>query len=128
MPHVRPIAMAVLLAMYGITCPAEAADELQLPERIERALRDMMGDVKPTLDDAFEYMRSLGAIDDPRNYEMPEVLPNGDIIIRRREDAPERGPDTPEAPDAADGPGGAPDAPPAPPEDLPSDPDEGVRT
>jgi hypothetical protein len=56
-------------------------------------------------------MRSLGAIDDPRHYQMPEILPNGDIIIRRREDAPALGPE--EAP-------GAPGAP-------AEDPEDGVR-
>jgi hypothetical protein len=30
----------------------------------------------------------LALIDDIRNYDAPEVLPNGDIIIRRNEDAP----------------------------------------
>lgn len=30
----------------------------------------------------------LAKIDDLSNYEAPEILPNGDIIIRRRPDAP----------------------------------------
>ena len=30
----------------------------------------------------------LEKIDSFENYERPEILPNGDIIIRRREDAP----------------------------------------
>ena len=33
-------------------------------------------------------MESFGAMGDPRHYHLPEVLPNGDIIMRRREDAP----------------------------------------
>ncbi len=120
---------AALLVASVLSAPAQPAEEqiedLPLPERMERALREMMGDVKPTLDDALDYLRSFGAIDDPRHYELPEVLPNGDIIIRRSEDAPEFHPDaTPDAsPDAPhDGPGG----PPA--EDLPAEPEEGIRT
>jgi hypothetical protein len=114
MPHVRPIALAVLLGMYGVPAQAQPADEPQLSERIERALRDMMEGLEPALGDALEYMRSLGAIDDPLNYEMPEVLPNGDIIIRRREDAPELEPEVPGAPPEAD-------------DEPPSDPEEGIR-
>jgi hypothetical protein len=114
MPHLRKTAFAVLLAMYGVPGPA-AAQGLGLPERMERALRDMMEGMEPAFDDALDYMRSLGAIDDPLNYQMPEVLPNGDIIIRRRPDAPALEPDAP------------PDAPPAPADDPPDDPEEGVR-
>ena len=104
---------AALLVGAASAASAEPGDDFQLPERIERALRDMMEDVKPTLEEALEYMRSFGAIDDPRHYELPEMLPNGDIIIRRREDAPEYRPEAPAAP---------------PVEDLPYDPEEGIRT
>ena len=31
----------------------------------------------------------MAQVDDLRNYEAPELLPNGDIIIRRRQVAPE---------------------------------------
>ncbi len=117
MPHIRQTATAVLLAMYGVTGPAAAEDQRPAASRLERALRDMMQDMQPTLDQALDYMRSLGAIDDPLNYEMPEVLPNGDIIIRRRPDAPALGPEGPEPPGA----------PPATPETQPTDPQDGVR-
>jgi hypothetical protein len=114
----RSIALAAaLLAGSIVPASTEPEDEFRLPERIDRALRDMMEDVKPTLDEALEYLRSFGAMDDPRHYEMPEILPNGDIIIRRREDAPEFDPDA------------SPNAPGAPPaDDLPDEPEKGVRT
>jgi hypothetical protein len=123
-PHIGKTATAVLLAMYGIAGPAAApaaASDLGLPERLDRTLRDLMQGVQPTLEDALDYMRSLGAIDDPLAYEMPEVLPNGDIIIRRRPDAP--------APEAAPDGHAVPDAPPAadPPADPSTGPEEGVR-
>lgn len=117
MPHLRETAFVVLLAMYGVSGPA-AAEGLDLPDRMERALRDMMQGMEPAFDQALDYMRRLGAIDDPLNYQMPEVLPNGDIIIRRRPDAPALEPDGPPA---------GPDAPPPPADDPPGDPEEGVR-
>jgi hypothetical protein len=120
MPHIRKTATAVLLAIYGITGPAmgpAAATDLGLPERLDRTLRELMDDVQPTLEDALDYMRSLGAVDDSLNYQMPEILPNGDIIIRRRPDAPALEPDG----------HAVPDAPPPPADTPPADPEEGVR-
>lgn len=46
-----------------------------------RALADKMGPALEQLADK---------IDDMNNYEPPEMMPNGDIIIRRKPDAPER--------------------------------------
>ncbi len=90
---------------------AQSPEELRLPEALDRALRNMMDDLKPALDDALDYMRSFKVIDDPRHYEMPEVLPNGDILIRRRDDAPPFTPDQPEEDEA-----------------QPADPEDGIRT
>ena len=114
----RPLAPALALAIVSAfataapaqTIEAQSSEELRLPERMDRALREMMDGLKPALDDALDYMRSFEVIDDPRHYEMPEVLPNGDIIIRRRDDAPTFDPDKPEE------------------EELPADPEEGIRT
>ncbi len=39
-------------------------------------------------------MDLMSKVDDIRNYEAPELLPNGDIIIRRSPDAPLYVPDT----------------------------------
>lgn len=115
----RPLASAlalVILAASATAAPArtilaQSTEELRLPERMDRALREMMDELKPALDDALDYMRSFEVIDDPRHYEMPEVLPNGDIIIRRRDDAPAFSPDAPEEEDS-----------------LPVDPEGGIRT
>ena len=60
----------------------------ELLKGFEPQLKDLMQEMKPALEDAMKFMDQLKAMDDPRHYEMPEVLPNGDIIIRRREDAP----------------------------------------
>jgi hypothetical protein len=113
----RAVSTAFAIALLAAAAGAEAqqGEESWLPEHMERALRGMLEGLKPTLDEALDYMRSFGVIDDPRHYEMPEVLPNGDIIIRRREDAPEFRPE-------------APDEPGEPAEELPLDPEDGIRT
>lgn len=75
-------------------------------------LRGLMADMEPaidglrgTLDDigpfVGEFMREMGPglsalatrIDDIRHYSAPEFLPNGDIILRRKPDAPDWQPD-----------------------------------
>ncbi len=78
---------------------------------MEPALKDlegMAGEIEPAIR---EFAREMGPafsellarIDDLSNYHAPEMLPNGDIIIRRKEplvpdEAPEE-PETYEAPD-----------------------------
>ena len=67
-----------------------------LLDEVEPALEEMenfAGEVEPALRDFAEEMgpalaELMSVIDEIGNYEAPEVLPNGDIIIRRREDAP----------------------------------------
>jgi hypothetical protein len=79
---------------------AQSSPEQDLGETLDKALRNLMEKMAPALDDALktveplmnqalETMREFDVVDDPRHYQMPEVLPNGDIIIRRRPDAPE---------------------------------------
>ena len=67
-----------------------------LEEGARIILRSMIGEVEPALKDLHEEMgralaemepafRDLAAmIGDIRNYHAPEMLPNGDIIIRRK--------------------------------------------
>ncbi len=76
-----------------------------MEEGAKLLLRGLMAEVEPALDEMGEAMDQLGEeigpaiaqllaqIDDMRNYDAPEVLPNGDIIIRRRSEAPEYEPD-----------------------------------
>ena len=60
-------------------------------EMAEPHLRALLSEMGPAL------MQVLDRIDDIANYEAPEILDNGDIIIRRRREAPEFTPD-PDAP------------------------------
>ena len=68
--------------------PRQILPELELPDRMDDALRRMMEDLKPALDETLKLMESFEAIGDPRHYHLPEILPNGDIILRRKDDAP----------------------------------------
>jgi hypothetical protein len=78
-------------------------------------MRGIMSEMEPALDEMRKSMEELGPafaefaqsvgpafaelldrVDDIRNYDAPEIMPNGDIIIRRKPDAPiwEPDPDT----------------------------------
>ena len=66
-----------------------AIDEMQsLGERITPAFRDFMSEMGPAMAELFEN------VEDWSRYHAPEILENGDIIIRRkREDVPKSGDD-----------------------------------
>ncbi len=76
-----------------------------MEEGAKLLLRGLMAEMEPAIDEMGEAMEMLGdemgpafaqllaKIDDMRNYQAPEILPNGDIIIRRREEAPAYEPD-----------------------------------
>ncbi|MEM0989532.1 MAG: hypothetical protein AAGK00_11665 [Pseudomonadota bacterium] len=82
-------AMILALALSGGTpAPTLAHDLSDQAQELGDALRDFLQQMEPTLDDAMEFFQQFEGIDDPRHYDMPEVLPNGDIIIRRSPDAP----------------------------------------
>lgn len=51
-------------------------------EGADMMLRGFLGEVGPALRDL------AGRLDDLRNYEPPVILDNGDVLIRRRPDAP----------------------------------------
>lgn len=65
-------------------------------QEMEPALDDFTGmaeDIAPALDMLASemgpaLMELMKTLDSVRYYQAPEILPNGDIIIRRREDAP----------------------------------------
>ena len=58
-------------------------------QEMEPALTEMgkaLEQLGPTVAPALEKL--MGMVDDMTNYEMPEMMENGDIIIRRKPDAP----------------------------------------
>lgn len=101
-------------ALVALTTLPLAAQEAEVPEDMSEGfslmkegakllLRGLMSEMEPAIDDLksmTDEMATLGEtmgpalialmaqIDDIRHYETPEVLPNGDIIIRRNSDAP----------------------------------------
>lgn len=64
-----------------------------LADEMRPALEMLMTEMGPAL------MELAALIDEVGNYEAPEVLPNGDIIIRRKPDAPVFEPPVPDAPE-----------------------------
>lgn len=96
--------LAPCLLCLALSAPAQAQDESQtergfdlLREGSRMILEGLMDDMRPLLEEArpfFEeemlpFLERLSMlIDDLAAYELPERLPNGDIIIRRSPDAP----------------------------------------
>ncbi len=92
--------------------PQDEDDFSLMEEGARLFMRGIMSEMEPALDEmrksidelgpAFaEFAQTVGPafaalldkVDDIRNYEAPEILPNGDIIIRRSPDAPVWEPD-----------------------------------
>jgi len=80
--------LTVGLAMAPAHVGAEESDERSLSETLDDALQGFMEQMKPAFEELVETFKVLEEIDGIEYYERPEILPNGDIIIRRREDAP----------------------------------------
>ena len=90
MKQIAPLSLCALLMFT----PAQAQDNDLgdgmdlLSQGTKLLLRGLMGEIEPAL-------RELeGALQDLNAYHAPEVLPNGDILIRRKEPkvvAPEEG-------------------------------------
>ena len=97
MKHLAAITLAACLALSPVTAgtddKGEMGDGLNLMEEGAKILlRGLMTEMKPALKDlqglAEEMAPALaelqGMIGDFTHYHAPEVLPNGDIIIRRK--------------------------------------------
>ncbi|MCL5778193.1 hypothetical protein M1105_14510 [Limibaculum sp. FT325] len=77
-------------------------DMEEFKRKLDEAWDEMMRELGPTIDSLGALMETLDRIDSLEHYERPEILPNGDIVIRRRPDAPP----LPEAPGEKDEPAG----------------------
>lgn len=103
--------LALALALSLSFTPAAAQDGDDgfdlMEEGAKLLLRGLMQEIEPTIDELEDMAQQMGPqlqalmdemgpafaelmtkIDNIRNYDAPEILPNGDIIIRRRPDAP----------------------------------------
>ncbi|MCR8722976.1 AAA+ family ATPase [Frigidibacter sp. ROC022] len=77
-----PIALAAALAAPVAHADGDADEGLDLmQEGAKMIFRHMMRDMGPQISQMESLARILG---DWEQYEMPEVLPNGDILIRRK--------------------------------------------
>lgn len=75
---------AVVAMMLGLALPAVAQDTPPAPEEDGGALlRDFLDRLGPVLEGLRDRLGDLS------NYEAPEVLPNGDILIRRKPAVPD---------------------------------------
>ena len=108
------LALAPLPVLAQEATPAEPEAAEEGPSLMERGLalffEGFQQEMEPALDDMRQALEQLGPtiapameklmgmVDDMTNYEMPEMLENGDIIIRRKPDAPPVAPPAPEAP------------------------------
>jgi len=73
-----------ILASLLAVCSAPALAQQEKP--LEDELLDFFGELTEPLIPLLEDLS--GQIKDLRNCRAPEILPNGDILIRRRPDAP----------------------------------------
>jgi len=80
--------LAIAPAFGGPADTGAGAEDRPLSEQLDEAFRSLMEKMTPALDELLETFEVLEEIDSIKHYESPEILPNGDIIIRRREDAP----------------------------------------
>ncbi|MVO16961.1 hypothetical protein [Parasedimentitalea huanghaiensis] len=114
MKQILPLTFAALIAL-----PAVAQDQDQDPSLMEQGLElfweGLRQEMAPTLDDMRQLAETLGPsmqgflsemgpalaeianqVEDWSAYEMPEILPNGDIIIRKKpgQEQPQQQPQT----------------------------------
>lgn len=82
-PILRPAALALALILTAGTAPAQQRDEGidLMQEGAKIILRSLLRDMGPQISQMQELARTLGDFD---QYQMPEVLPNGDVLIRRK--------------------------------------------
>ncbi|MCC5963201.1 MAG: hypothetical protein JJU09_08735 [Rhodobacteraceae bacterium] len=112
MPRLITYALCAALALpAGVQAQEEVVpdrpetEEAPLLEMFEGMLRGFMRDLDRGLQDMEpELERLLDQMRDMTRYHPPEILPNGDILIRRRQsddDDPDAPEDTPESSDPA---------------------------
>ncbi|MEM6676619.1 MAG: hypothetical protein AAF675_01980 [Pseudomonadota bacterium] len=89
-----PVLLALMLAVPS--APPAAAQDLPPPSfdldemkrQMDQVWEQLAEGMEPALRRAEELLAVLRRIDDPAYYDLPEVQPNGDILIPRKEDAP----------------------------------------
>lgn len=99
------LSVGLVAGALAIATPAAAQDEGDVSEGLGllgegtrlifeglmEEMRPMIEEARPYFEDeVLPFLNRMGELmDDVTSYELPERLPNGDIIIRRSPDAPE---------------------------------------
>jgi len=97
-PILAAIAVSACLAGPAAAQSDDPGRMDELKREFDRALEGLLGEVEPRIDSLSRMLDTLGRIDSLQYYREPEILPNGDIILRRKADAPpfeEKAPDGP---------------------------------
>ncbi len=100
----RNILPILLLAALPAQAQQDTPEQPAIPfleewaERTEEMMRELMQEIGPEMDELMveivPHLQDLSErIGGLMHYEMPQMLPNGDIIIRRKPDAPPLPPD-----------------------------------
>lgn len=103
----KHILFASLLLVSATPASAEDEGGSLMQEGMQMILRGLAQEMEPAIDDLQSMMKEFGPamdqfaeelgpvlaellqkVDSLTHYESPEILPNGDIIIRRKPDAP----------------------------------------
>lgn len=74
----RHALIALLIAATPVAAEDDSGTDL-MEEALRLFMRGLMQEVEPALDDLTKFLDNFDA------YHPPEVLPNGDIIIRRKQ-------------------------------------------
>ncbi|MEM9046135.1 MAG: hypothetical protein AAGC81_15720 [Pseudomonadota bacterium] len=89
----RRLHAACLAIAVAVTPSASFSQDIDpsepLSEQLGEVLRGLQETIAPTLRKMIDQFSVLEDIDGFENYGKPEVLPNGDILIPRRPDAPD---------------------------------------
>tara|TARA_R110002094_G_scaffold159889_6_gene145258 strand:- start:139 stop:528 length:390 start_codon:yes stop_codon:yes gene_type:complete len=113
-----PFALCLCLVVLPVAGAAEEDSGLSLMERgAQMFLEGIMKEMEPAIDGFSDLTEQMGPalksfaeemgpkltelldeVEDWSAYQAPEILPNGDIIIRRKPDRPLEAPDTPADP------------------------------
>jgi hypothetical protein len=101
MTRLTLVSAAALIALSP-SARAEEDDWTEFRRMLEQFSEESQAFLKEWIEEISPMMESLREkVDDLSNYEAPEVLPNGDIIIRRKPDVPPD--DTPQDAPPAEG-------------------------
>jgi hypothetical protein len=84
------LAGALAVAPLAVRADEPSAGNALIEEGAKLLLRGMLKEMGPQMDQILQLQDLARKIGDPSNYQMPEVLPNGDILIRRKPGAPPR--------------------------------------